>query len=61
MTREEIINTMIDTVNTFNASLMKEGGATDKQIADAVVQQRPSFEGMFNLIYDDLVAKGVFE
>jgi hypothetical protein len=61
MTREEIINTMIDTVNKFNANLMKEGGATDRQIADAVVQQRPSFEGMFNLIYDDLVAVGVFE
>lgn len=61
MTREEIINTMIDTVNNFNTSLMKQNGATDQQVAEAVVSQRPSFEGMFNLIYDDLVAKGVFQ
>lgn len=60
MTREEIINTMIDTVNNFNTNLMKQNGATDQQASDAAISQRPAFEAMFNLIYDDLVTAGVF-
>jgi len=60
MTREDIISTMIDTVNTFNAELMKQNGATDEQVSEAIVSQRPAFEGMFGLIYDELLAKGAF-
>lgn len=60
MERKEIINVMIDTVNTFNVELMKQNGANDQQISEAIVSQRSAFEGMFGLIYDELVAKGVF-
>ena len=60
MTREEIIETMIDTVNTYNIGLMKEAKASDQQIADAVASQRPAFENMFALIYKDLETKGAF-
>ena len=61
MTRQEIIDTMINTVNNYNVGMMKEAGATDQQVADAIVSQRPAFEGMFNLIYDDLITAGVFK
>jgi hypothetical protein len=61
MTREEVINIMIDTVNTFNAKLAKENGLSDQQIADTIVAQKPSLETMFGLIYNDLAAKDVFK
>ena len=61
MTKEEIINTMIDTVNTFNAKLAKESGLSDQAIADTIVSQRPAFEHMFGLIYDSLDKKSVFK
>ena len=61
MTREDVINTMIDTVNDYNSKLMQEGGLTDEQIASAMVTQRPSLEGMFGLIYDELANKDVFK
>jgi hypothetical protein len=61
MSREEIIEIMINTVNQYNTHLMKEAKATQEQIDEAVKSQRPAFEGMFGLIYDDLVANGVFQ
>ena len=61
MTREEIIDTMINTVNVFNAKLAKENGLSDQAISDTIVAQRPSLEKMFNLIYDDLVTRNVFQ
>ena len=60
MTREDIINTMIDTVNTYNANFGKQNGMSDQQIADAIVEQRQAFEYMFGLVYDDLAAMGAF-
>jgi hypothetical protein len=59
MTREDIINIMIDTVNTHNANFARQNGMSDQQIADAIVEQRQSFEYMFGLVYDDLAAAGV--
>jgi hypothetical protein len=61
MIKEDIINTMIDTVNMFNAKLAKENGLSDQAIADTIVAQRPSLETMFGLIYNDLAAKDVFK
>ncbi len=60
MTREDIINIMIDTVNTYNANFGRHNGMSDQEIANAIVEQRPAFEYMFGLVYDDLVAAGVF-
>ena len=61
MSREDIINSMIDTVNNYNSELMRRGGLTDDQIGSSLISQRPGLEGMFGLIYDDLESKDVFK
>lgn len=61
MTKQETINVMIETVNGYNAELMRQGGMTEDQISGALLAQRPALEGMFGLIYDALAEKDVFK
>ena len=61
MTRQEVINVMIETVNEYNSNLMRQGGLTEDQIGSANVTQRPALESMFSLIYDAVAAKDVFK
>lgn len=60
MTREEIIETMINTVNNYNVNLMKQAKMSDDEITKNIDGQYPALHYMFGLIYDDLEAKNVF-
>ena len=60
MTRQEVIETMIETVNAYNVNLMKQAKMTDDDITKNIDGQYPALQHMFGLIYDDLEVKGVF-
>lgn len=60
MTRQDVIETMIDTVNAYNVNLMKQAKMTDADITKNIDGQYPALQHMFGLIYDDLEIKGVF-
>lgn len=60
MTREYIIETMIETVNVYNINLMKQSNLSEEEITKNVDSQYPALLHMFGLIYDDLEVKGVF-
>jgi hypothetical protein len=61
MTREEIIETMIETVNVYNINLMKQSNMDEAEITKNVDSQYPALNYMFNLIYDDLEVKNAFK
>jgi hypothetical protein len=61
MTRQEVIETMIDTVNAYNVNLMKQVKMSDADIAKNIDGQYPALQHMFGLIYDDLEVKNVFK
>jgi hypothetical protein len=60
MTREEIIETMIDTVNVYNVDWMMKSGMSDEEIEKNIEGQRPALDHMFDLIYRSLENKGAF-
>lgn len=60
MRREEVIETMIETVNTYNINLMRQSKMNEADITKNVDLQYPALLHMFGLIYDDLEVKGVF-
>jgi hypothetical protein len=60
MNKEEIVESMIRTVNNYNIEGAEKAGLTDNQIQNMLDSSRPGLEYMFNRIYDDLVAKGLF-
>lgn len=60
MTRQDVIEIMIDTVNAYNVNLMKQAKMTDADITKNIDGQYPALQHMFGLIYDDLEIKGVF-
>ncbi len=61
MIREEVIETMIETVNTYNINLMKQAKLSEEDITKNVDSQYPALLHMFGLIYDDLEVKGAFK
>ena len=61
MTKEEIIETMIDTVNVYNVDLMVKSGMNDAQISQNLIDQKPALDHMFGLIYRSLENKGLFK
>ncbi len=60
MTRHEVIEIMIETVNGYNINLMKQAKMNDADIAKNIDGQYPALQHMMGLIYDDLEVKGVF-
>ena len=61
MTRAEVIETMIETVNTYNINLMKHSKMSEADITKNIDLQYPALLHMFGLIYDDLEVKGAFK
>jgi hypothetical protein len=61
MTKEEIMETMIDTVNLYNVELMMSMNMADEEIEKNIVGQRPALEHMFGLIYNSLLNKDAFK
>jgi hypothetical protein len=61
MTRQEVIETMIDTVNAYNVNLMKQAKLNDTDITKNIDSQYPALQHMFGLIYDDLEIKNFFK
>jgi hypothetical protein len=60
MTRQEVIEIMIETVNAYNTNLMRQTGMNQPDILQNIDSQYPALQHMFGLIYDDLEVKGVF-
>jgi hypothetical protein len=60
MTRHEVIEIMIETVNAYNVNLMKQAKMSDEDIVKNIDGQYPALQHMMGLIYDDLEVKGVF-
>ena len=60
MTRHEVIEVMIETVNGYNINLMKQAKMSDEDITKNIDGQYPALQHMMGLIYDDLEVKGVF-
>lgn len=60
MRREEVIETMIETVNTYNINLMRQSKMNEAEITKNVDLQYPALLHMFGLIYNDLEVKGAF-
>ncbi len=61
MTKEEVIQTMIDTVNVYNINLMKQAKMSEDEITKNIDGQYPALHYMFTLIYDDLEVKDAFK
>ena len=60
MTRHEVIEIMIETVNVYNRNLMKQAKMSDADIVKNIDGQYPALQHMMGLIYDDLESQGVF-
>jgi hypothetical protein len=61
MTKEDIIETMINTVNIYNTNLMLQSKMSQEEITKNIDSQYPALHYMFGLIYDDLESKNVFK
>ena len=61
MTRQEVIDIMIETVNNYNINLMKQSKMNDTDIQKNIDLQYPALQHMFGLIYDDLEIQDVFK
>ena len=61
MTRHEVIDIMIETVNAYNVNLMKQAKMSDADITKNIDAQYPALQHMFGLIYDDLEVRDVFK
>jgi hypothetical protein len=61
MTRQEVIEIMIETVNQYNINLMKQSGMNQPDILQNIDMQYPALNHMFGLIYDDLEIQDVFK
>ena len=59
MKKEEVVEIMIYTVNNYNIEGAEKAGLDYDQIQNMLDASRPGLVHMFNLIYDDLVKKGV--
>jgi hypothetical protein len=61
MTRHEVIEIMIETVNDYNRNLMKQAKMNDADIVKNIDGQYPALQHMMGLIYDDLETQNVFK
>lgn len=61
MTRHEVIEIMIETVNTYNINLMKQAKMSDADITKNIDGQYVALQHMFNLIYENLEQQGAFK
>jgi hypothetical protein len=61
MTRSEVIEVMIETVNEYNKNLMAQAKMSQEDITKNIDMQYPALHHMFSLIYDDLEVKDVFK
>jgi hypothetical protein len=61
VSKEKVIDIMIESVNDYNSKLMRDGGMSDDMIGASLMSQRPSLQAMFGLIYDELANKDVFK
>lgn len=61
MTRHEVIETMIETVNNYNKNLMAQSKMNQEDITKNIDSQYPALQYMMGLIYDDLEVKDVFK
>jgi hypothetical protein len=61
MTRHEVIQIMIETVNTYNINLMKQAKMSDADITKNIDGQYVALQHMFNLIYENLEQQGAFK
>ena len=61
MTKDQVVEIMVYTINNYNIELAEKAGATYEQIQNMLDSTRPGLLHMFNLIYDDLVKKGAIQ
>jgi hypothetical protein len=61
MTRHEVIETMIETVNNYNKNLMAQSKMSQEDITKNIDSQYPALQHMMGLIYDDLEVQNVFK
>ena len=61
MIRHEVIEIMIETVNTYNRNLMAQSNLSELEIKKGIDGQYPALAHMMGLIYDDLEVQGVFK
>lgn len=61
MTKEEVIEIMIETVNVYNINLMRQSKLDEAEITKNIDMQYPALHHMFGLIYDDLEVKDAFK
>lgn len=61
MKRHEVIEIMIETVNTYNRNLMAQSNLSQEEITKGIDGQYPALQHMMGLIYDDLEMKDVFK
>ena len=61
MKRHEVIEIMIETVNTYNRNLMAQTKLSQEEITKGIDGQYPALQHMMGLIYDDLEVQGVFK
>lgn len=61
MSRQEVIETMIETVNNYNKNLMAQSKMSQEDITKNIDSQYPALQHMFGLIYDDLEMQNVFK
>lgn len=61
MTRQEVIETMIRTVNNYNINLMSQAKLSEEDINKNIDGQYPALQHMMGLIYDDLETQEVFK
>ena len=61
MKRHEVIEIMIETVNTYNRNLMSQSKLSQEEITKGIDGQYPALQHMMGLIYDDLEVQGVFK
>ena len=60
MTKEEVIDIMIETVNAYNINLMRQSKMSEEDITKNIDSQYQALHYMFGMIYDDLDAKNAF-
>ena len=61
MKRHEVIEIMIETVNTYNRNLMAQSKLSQEEITKGIDGQYQALQHMMGLIYDDLEVQGVFK
>jgi hypothetical protein len=59
MTKEEVVDIMLFSINTDNRELCKQGGMSEKDIESQIEQSQQSLKLILNNMYDMLKEGGV--